>query len=600
MHSRLPLLCVVVAVTLATFAGPAAAATPTPMPKRGYRVLQEDDDSSILQSWLDEFPRVVVLFTMSACQEDMCSPAEDALKTVAKAVFQDDDHGLHGKVGFVMIAVNDISWLNQFINTPKKVPTFRLYRHGHLIDTQMLVNSPQSLMFRLEESDEAITRLATIEDAMLWVPSDGGFDAASLADTHNNVTFVFAFCALGSPLLKAVETIVESNRQLIPGVIYLHTSSAAVSEHYQQQDSVVVWNGEKDLLATWPEDDDEVDDNAAANIGASQFDDIASKLFQFVTKATRPLILSMNKKEMVAEPFFQGSFLLICDICMPKGASASTDVQADDPENDPGAPPMSALPASNSMLQYFYQRLAPLARKYPDIGFRIQPGSAALHYLGYEADTDMKRGAVYFMLSDKERYRPRVTPARFNATEVGRFVQDVVDGVLPPYVLSEPLPVGNPPLGQGDARVVTVVGSNTEGIVFNKAYDVLLLVYGDYTNLKENAHALRTFEELARQLSGRKDLIVAKLQGDKNELPAGANDRSFPKAYIFPIHGKDLPEMYAPREALWDLAHLKNFFLERAYSVIIQPEDPPPMPKLRNPIPRHNVVGGKKRPEDEL
>lgn len=115
-----------------------------------------------------------------------------------------------------------------------------------------------------------------------------------------------------------------------------------------------------------------------------------------------------------------------------------------------------------------------------------------------------------------------------------QFVAGVMAGVVPKIVKSEPVPrVSGPP-----APVVTAVGSNVLEIVSSQGKDVLLVVFAPWcTHCKK---LIPTYEILGRAVQGEPRIVIAKINGAANDVPAAWGVKAYPTLLWFRAADKEL------------------------------------------------------------
>jgi thiol-disulfide isomerase/thioredoxin len=107
----------------------------------------------------------------------------------------------------------------------------------------------------------------------------------------------------------------------------------------------------------------------------------------------------------------------------------------------------------------------------------------------------------------------------------------VITGLIPKVLKSEPLPkIGNDPVRR-------VVGSNVLDIVATPDTDVLLVVV--VPSCAQCKKLLPTIDLLGRAVHGEPRILVAKIDGASNDLPATWNIKNYPALLWFP--GRDKP-----------------------------------------------------------
>jgi thiol-disulfide isomerase/thioredoxin len=129
------------------------------------------------------------------------------------------------------------------------------------------------------------------------------------------------------------------------------------------------------------------------------------------------------------------------------------------------------------------------------------------------------------------------------------FVAGVVSGAVKRVLKSEPLPKAN------KGPVVTAVGSNLLSVVGEEGKDVLLEVYAPWC-----AHCKKlrpTYDILGRAVQAESRIVIAKIDGVANDIPAGWAVKGYPALLWFPAKDKPYKDGGAgpvPRP-YWDAGH---------------------------------------------
>ncbi|XP_062845485.1 protein disulfide isomerase family A, member 8 [Trichomycterus rosablanca] len=117
-----------------------------------------------------------------------------------------------------------------------------------------------------------------------------------------------------------------------------------------------------------------------------------------------------------------------------------------------------------------------------------------------------------------------------------RFLEDYSAGRLKRYVRSEPVPASN------NGPVKVVVADTFEDIVNDPQKDVLIEFYAPWCG---NCKKLEPkYSELAQQLAGDPNIVIAKMDATANDVPQGFDVKGFPTVYFVPAGRKDEPRRY--------------------------------------------------------
>ncbi|KAJ8559581.1 hypothetical protein K7X08_003639 [Anisodus acutangulus] len=115
--------------------------------------------------------------------------------------------------------------------------------------------------------------------------------------------------------------------------------------------------------------------------------------------------------------------------------------------------------------------------------------------------------------------------------KIKAFGEDFLENKLKPFYKSDPIPETN------DADVKVVVGNNFDEIVLNESKDALLEIYAPWCGQCQVLEP--TFNKLAHHLHGVESLVIAKMDGTRNEHPR-AKFKGFPSLQFFPAGNKSI------------------------------------------------------------
>eukprot|EP01056_Protomagalhaensia_sp_Gyna25_P001889 Protomagalhaensia_sp_Gyna_25__1888@NODE_1_length_10645_cov_612_087781_g0_i0_p3_GENE_NODE_1_length_10645_cov_612_087781_g0_i0NODE_1_length_10645_cov_612_087781_g0_i0_p3_ORF_typecomplete_len476_score117_18Thioredoxin/PF00085_20/4_1e34Thioredoxin/PF00085_20/15Thioredoxin/PF00085_20/5e26Thioredoxin_6/PF13848_6/0_046Thioredoxin_6/PF13848_6/7_8e10Thioredoxin_6/PF13848_6/2_7e20Thioredoxin_6/PF13848_6/19Thioredoxin_6/PF13848_6/0_0076Calsequestrin/PF01216_17/8_1e20Calsequestrin/PF01216_17/2_6e02Thioredox len=128
--------------------------------------------------------------------------------------------------------------------------------------------------------------------------------------------------------------------------------------------------------------------------------------------------------------------------------------------------------------------------------------------------------AALVMGRDKYKYE-----GPFTQKKTGAYVQDVLDGKVEKFLLSEDIPESN------DDPVKVVVGKTFKSLVLQSNKDVFLKVYAPWCGHCKKLAPI--WEEFADRTKDSKNFIVAKMDGTANEAPVDGFDiRGFPTLFF--------------------------------------------------------------------
>lgn len=160
-----------------------------------------------------------------------------------------------------------------------------------------------------------------------------------------------------------------------------------------------------------------------------------------------------------------------------------------------------------------------------------------------------------FAIQDPEKNAkyPYDQEKELKAKDIGKFIQDVLDGKIEPSIKSEPVPEAQ------EGPVTVVVAKSYQDVVIDNDKDVLLEFYAPWCGHCKSLAP--KYEELAALYSSDAELsskvIVAKIDATANDVPDAIT--GFPTIKLFPAGSKDSPVEYAGGRTVEDLA---NFIKE--------------------------------------
>ncbi len=115
----------------------------------------------------------------------------------------------------------------------------------------------------------------------------------------------------------------------------------------------------------------------------------------------------------------------------------------------------------------------------------------------------------------------------FNSADIEQWERKVVEGVIKPTLRSE-----EPEAGDLKGSVKEVRGKTFDSIVINNDKNVLLMIYASWCGHCKDF--LPTFMQIGERLASSSDIIVAKMDGDTNDIEyPGVQIEHFPTLYYF-------------------------------------------------------------------
>ncbi|XP_057979593.1 protein disulfide isomerase-like 1-3 [Malania oleifera] len=165
-------------------------------------------------------------------------------------------------------------------------------------------------------------------------------------------------------------------------------------------------------------------------------------------------------------------------------------------------------------------------------------GKIIFLYLGAEDEEVWEQGAEYFGVTGNvpkvfaysgDKGKKYALDGELTLSNIKSFAQDFLANKLKPVYKSDPIPETN------DEDVKVVVGKNFDEIVLDESKDVLLEIYAPWCG-----HCLALepiYKKLGKYLRGINSLVVAKMDGTRNEHPR-ALISGFPTFLFFPAGNK--------------------------------------------------------------
>ncbi|KAL2833232.1 thioredoxin-like domain-containing protein [Aspergillus cavernicola] len=137
----------------------------------------------------------------------------------------------------------------------------------------------------------------------------------------------------------------------------------------------------------------------------------------------------------------------------------------------------------------------------------------------------------------------------FSAKDIGKFIQDVLNGQVEPSIKSEPIPETQ------EGPVAVVVAHSYKDIVIENDKDVLVEFYAPWCG---HCKALAPkYDELAALYASNEDfnskVTIAKIDATTNDVPDSIT--GFPTIKLFPAGSKDAPVEYSGSRTIEDLAN---------------------------------------------
>jgi len=169
---------------------------------------------------------------------------------------------------------------------------------------------------------------------------------------------------------------------------------------------------------------------------------------------------------------------------------------------------------------------------------------------------------THFLHQDRQYKSPMLDIQANNIKEIlSNFIVSVIEGSAKHTIKSEPIPVKSV-----SDYVVKAVGSTLSSIISDEEKDVLLII--NSPKCSSCSKYRPTFEVLAKAFQGEDRIVIAKIDGVLNDLPATWKISDYPTLLWFPA--KDKPyksniDSVVPHP-YWDAGHSLNelfFFVVR-------------------------------------
>ncbi|TVU29713.1 hypothetical protein EJB05_21293 [Eragrostis curvula] len=191
-----------------------------------------------------------------------------------------------------------------------------------------------------------------------------------------------------------------------------------------------------------------------------------------------------------------------------------------------GAKAMLFLSFSDDRIEAFKSQFYEAAKQYGanNISFLIgdiTDAQGAFQYFGLkENDVPL----LFIDASDSKFIKPTVEP-----DQILPWLKDYTDGILAPYVKSDPIPVVN------DQPVKVVVANSLHDVVFNSGKNVLLEFYAPWCGHCQKLAPI--LDEVAVSLQNDEDVIIAKMDATTNDVPPDFTVEGYPTLYFYSSGG---------------------------------------------------------------
>ncbi|KAH0749986.1 hypothetical protein KY290_029218 [Solanum tuberosum] len=161
-------------------------------------------------------------------------------------------------------------------------------------------------------------------------------------------------------------------------------------------------------------------------------------------------------------------------------------------------------------------------------------GRPVSNYFGVTGDAPQVIG--YIEEDDRKKFR---FDGDITLEKIKAFNEDFLEDKLKPFYKSDPIPETN------DADVKIVVGNNFDEIILNESKDAFLEIYAPWCRQCQALEPM--FNKLAHHLHGVESLVIAKMEGTRNEHPR-AKFIGFPSLQFFPAGNKSIDPILVDTE----------------------------------------------------
>ncbi|CAG0924510.1 unnamed protein product [Notodromas monacha] len=191
---------------------------------------------------------------------------------------------------------------------------------------------------------------------------------------------------------------------------------------------------------------------------------------------------------------------------------------------------------------YWRNRVLSVAKDFESLNFGVAATDDFQHELN-EFGIEFAKGDKPIIAGWNEKSQKFVMSGEFSVEKLREWTHKLVDGVLDPYMKSEPIPEGN------SKAVKVAVGKNFQEVVIDNGVDTLIEFYAPWCGHCKKLTPI--YEELAEKMKDEKVAIV-KMDATANDVPPPFDVRGFPTIYWAPKNAKDKPVKYQGGRELSD------------------------------------------------
>lgn len=238
----------------------------------------------------------------------------------------------------------------------------------------------------------------------------------------------------------------------------------------------------------------------------------------------------------------------------------------------------------NTSALLYWQEIAEMFTEEAIFAYLTQSGVAdVVEYFEVDFSKDLPMVAAHMPIGD---YKYKSKPVSFDdKTDMLSFVKGVISGKIGKVLKSEILPKVQ------KGPVIKAVGANILDIVSTPEKDVLLAVYSPQS--VHSKRLLPTYDLLGKAVASESRILIVKIDGQANDLPASWAIKGYPVLLWFPAKDKpydsdsipsprpywdagvSLPELttFVQRESSFDLKSLKIATIEQIGSLMSEEEN---------------------------
>lgn len=184
---------------------------------------------------------------------------------------------------------------------------------------------------------------------------------------------------------------------------------------------------------------------------------------------------------------------------------------------------------------YWRNRILKVAKEFADdFSFAISSKDDFQHELN-EFGVDFVKGEKPLVFARNAKKQKFSMSDEFSIENFQKFLTDLKDGKLEPFLKSEPIPEDN----SGPVKVA--VGKNFDEVVMNNGKDTLVEFYAPWCGHCKKLTPI--YDELGEKLKNE-DVEIVKVDATANDVPPLFDVRGFPTLYWLPKNSKTSPVRY--------------------------------------------------------